>query len=346
MTLAPRLLTAFAFTLLLVLGDLWFRAELLSLDTGKYSLAVLSLLVLLWFCRELVDWSGIRVLRFVLAVILALLFGSIYGSQYSYYAVYSGFFEPEDIGILFENLNYWTKHYRSLMGVHDLYLIGVFTALFFLYFYGLFDRLGKALGGALATAWRGSLKLWTYRTAVVLLSLAGVLLSLKLVKYSDARYALTPVRSGYYNVREYARDEEKAQYAFDDVYPRREPVSIVPQPPRGNFNVLLLLHESTRADHTSLFGYHRDTTPRQKQHFKDATLFPHAVTGATSTRSSLEAIFTGLNRSVGRDKLKYTPLLWHYLNAADIRTFYITSHWLKWRGMDKNFLPALSLRHC
>ena len=64
MTLASRLLTAFVFTLLLVLGDLWFRAELLSLDTGKYALAILSLLVLLWFCRELVDWSGIRIIRF------------------------------------------------------------------------------------------------------------------------------------------------------------------------------------------------------------------------------------------------------------------------------------------
>ena len=338
MTVTSRFLTAFIFTLLLVLGDLWFRAEVLSLDAGKYALAVLSLLVLLWFCRELVDWSGIRVLRFLLAALMTLLFGGIYGSQYSYYAIYSGFFEPEDIGILFENLNYWTKHYRSLMGVHDLYLIGVFTTLFVLYFYGLFDRLGKWLNTALATLWRASLALWTSRTAVVILSLVVVLLSLKLVKYSDARYALTPVLSGYYNVREYTREEAKSQYEFDDEYPQREPVNVTPKPPRGNFNVLLILHESTRADHTSLFGYHRDTTPRQKQHFKNATLFPHAVAGATSTRSSLEAIFTGLNRSVGRDKLKHTPLLWHYLNASDIRTFYITSHWLKWRGMDKNFL--------
>jgi arylsulfatase A-like enzyme len=59
-------------------------------------------------------------------------------------------------------------------------------------------------------------------------------------------------------------------------------------------NVILIVMDTVRADHLSLFGYHRDTTPNLKNLAADAALYPEALSAADITLTSHASIFTGL----------------------------------------------------
>ena len=52
--------------------------------------------------------------------------------------------------------------------------------------------------------------------------------------------------------------------------------------------------DTTRADHLSLYGYNRNTTPNLKKLAADATLYPQALSAADITLTSHASIFTGL----------------------------------------------------
>ena len=59
-------------------------------------------------------------------------------------------------------------------------------------------------------------------------------------------------------------------------------------------NVVLVVMDTVRADHLSLFGYNRDTTPNLKKLAADATLYAQALSAADITLTSHASIFTGL----------------------------------------------------
>jgi glucan phosphoethanolaminetransferase (alkaline phosphatase superfamily) len=207
-----------------------------------------------------------------------------------------------------------------------------------LFFFGGLDYLLRLIEKPLSLGKGFIAHLTRYRITAVVFSMLVALVCLKIVKMADARFLLTPTLSGYYNIMKYADEEEKYLIEFDSNYPERTWNVAENTERRGNFNVLLIMHESLHADHMSLYGYERDTTPYQKEYFKNSYLFPEAVSSSTSTRATNEAIFTGLDRSYPRKLLKSTSLLWHYMHESDIRTFYVTSHWLRWRDMGKNFI--------
>ncbi len=83
-----------------------------------------------------------------------------------------------------------------------------------------------------------------------------------------------------------------------DVECRRPPVS-----PRGSTpppNLLLLSLDTVRADHTSLYGYERNTTPNLVSLSETATVYRQAVASSNQTLSTHASIFTGLySRSHG-----------------------------------------------
>ena len=58
-------------------------------------------------------------------------------------------------------------------------------------------------------------------------------------------------------------------------------------------NVLLITMDTVRADHLSLYGYSRDTTPNLKRFAQGATVFDRAISPADYTLSSHASIFTG-----------------------------------------------------
>lgn len=68
-----------------------------------------------------------------------------------------------------------------------------------------------------------------------------------------------------------------------------------PTPPR---NVLMIYIDTIRADHMSLYGYHRPTTPHIERFAATATTFERAKTPSSWTRASFASYFTGLLPSV------------------------------------------------
>lgn len=58
-------------------------------------------------------------------------------------------------------------------------------------------------------------------------------------------------------------------------------------------NVVLIIWDAVRADHTFLLNYHRDTTPFLKSLASESYLFPHAITQGYWSLPSITSIFTG-----------------------------------------------------
>ena len=74
--------------------------------------------------------------------------------------------------------------------------------------------------------------------------------------------------------------------------PRHDPPSA--QAARAGMpNVVIVVMDTVRADHTSLFGYGRKTTPFLESLAGRATLFPHAYAPGNMTLSSHASLFTG-----------------------------------------------------
>ncbi len=59
-------------------------------------------------------------------------------------------------------------------------------------------------------------------------------------------------------------------------------------------NIIVLTVDTLRADHTSMHGYHRDTTPVINAFAKSAMVFDNAVVSRGSTRPSYASMLTGL----------------------------------------------------
>ncbi|HLH42501.1 MAG TPA: sulfatase [Bryobacteraceae bacterium] len=59
-------------------------------------------------------------------------------------------------------------------------------------------------------------------------------------------------------------------------------------------NVLLITMDTVRADHTSLYGYERDTTPNLRKFAQSATLYTRAIATSDFTLPTHASLFTGL----------------------------------------------------
>jgi arylsulfatase A-like enzyme len=67
-----------------------------------------------------------------------------------------------------------------------------------------------------------------------------------------------------------------------------------PAPPGSAPNVLLIILDTVRADHLSVYGYGRDTTPNLRRLARAATLYPNAIASSNYTLPTHASIFTGL----------------------------------------------------
>jgi arylsulfatase A-like enzyme len=64
--------------------------------------------------------------------------------------------------------------------------------------------------------------------------------------------------------------------------------------PADTPNVILLTLDTVRADHLSLYGYERNTTPNLARLAQEASVYTHAISPGDMTLSSHASIFTGL----------------------------------------------------
>jgi arylsulfatase A-like enzyme len=62
---------------------------------------------------------------------------------------------------------------------------------------------------------------------------------------------------------------------------------------RSKYNVVLITMDTARADHFSVYGYERDTTPHLRDFAREATVYTRAIAASDMTLSSHASIFTG-----------------------------------------------------
>ncbi len=62
----------------------------------------------------------------------------------------------------------------------------------------------------------------------------------------------------------------------------------------GKPNIILITLDTVRADHLSVYGYERDTTPNLRRFAAESTLYRHAISAANWTAPSHASIFTGM----------------------------------------------------
>jgi len=62
----------------------------------------------------------------------------------------------------------------------------------------------------------------------------------------------------------------------------------------GKPNIILISLDTVRADHTSVYGYDRDTTPSLRRFAAESTLYGNAISAASWTAPSHASIFTGM----------------------------------------------------
>ena len=79
------------------------------------------------------------------------------------------------------------------------------------------------------------------------------------------------------------------------------PVTAIPRP--GRPNVLLIVLDTVRADHLSLYGYARRTSPNLEALAKEGVWFRNAVSASDMTLSTHASLFTGLYPSWHRAHL-------------------------------------------
>ncbi|PJZ66779.1 sulfatase [Leptospira wolffii] len=109
-----------------------------------------------------------------------------------------------------------------------------------------------------------------------------------------------------------------------------------------NFNVLFIVTESLRRSSLGVYGYERNTTPFMDQLSKEADrnryfLFKKAYSNSSSTLLSFPSILTGVSPSQPISMTHTYPLFWEYGKAANLSTFYITSHNLQWNNFEGFF---------
>ena len=317
-------IVAFITTTFLVILDIVLRGDLIKDNTVNYLVVVCLLFGFICFSRIIITSIPNKTLRLVFGALCVVIFSIIYWIQSAVYTVYFQFISAVDIGLVIGNLQYWQQGANKLISIINLPWLITYLVIFSIAF--------------LFAATKSSTKLFSLiRKNLLIFAIIGTISfgSLFFIKQKQLHYLTTPVMSLTHEIRRF--NLEKTRYmkkkikpeAGLDFYPRQ--VDQIPDfNRRGDFNVLFIILESLRYDHMSLYGYERDTTPFQAQRFKDSFHFNHAISNTTSTDTSSELIFAGIDRT--NLEIHSTSLLWSYLKQAELNLFYTGSHWLEWNG--------------
>jgi arylsulfatase A-like enzyme len=105
--------------------------------------------------------------------------------------------------------------------------------------------------------------------------------------------------------------------------PIRRDIRTGAMPAGKHTNVIMVVLDTVRADHLSLYGYDRETTPNLRQLARRATLYQHSYSTGDMTLPSHASIFTGLYPSQHRahyslDAPVGRPLAQSHITLAEI----------------------------
>ncbi len=317
------ILIPFITTTVLVILDVILRGDLIKDNISHYSVIVILLFGFIYFSRIVCISIPNKVIRLSLGVLTAVLFSIIYWIQSAVYIVYYQFITAVDIGLIVGNLKYWQQGANKLLSIINLPWFAVYLIIFLLTFIYRSPRIPISISNIIRQ-----------QAMIFLIVAISSLSSLFYIKQKQLHYLTTPVMSLTHELRRFnlerPRFMKKVKPGAELDFYQRDVDQIPDFKRRGDFNILFVILESLRQDHMSLYGYERDTTPFQSQRFKHSFHFNHAISNTTSTDTSAELIFTGIDRT--NLNIHSTSLLWSYLKQANLNLFYIGSHWLEWNG--------------
>jgi len=109
--------------------------------------------------------------------------------------------------------------------------------------------------------------------------------------------------------------------------------------PKKNFNVVVLIFESYRKRSASIHGNKHKTTPffekLAKEFPEEFFCFQQAVSVSSTTMLAVPAILTGIGPYQDTSVLYSQPLIWEYSQIFDYKTFFLSSHTLKWYNFNQ-----------
>lgn len=321
-----HLLPSAVLAVIIILVDFVIRKGSLY-DTGVSSISNLPLLFSLFlFIRTGTHFLPTRLSRNLVLTVIAFILSAAYSFEYGYYKVYNTFADADSIAVLLVDKNYWLENSSLFLSAGNI--------LFFLAYFALFlgflsNTINVIVRKTFAAPWQHD----EPKLTVIVTSLLFYLVLLQTIARATTPLILPPESSYLYNYGAYLANADK--YKITDRQgrpPLRTDDALPVFATRNGVNVLLILTESLRRDHLSLFGYDRQTTPNMDRLFKGALLFPNAIANSAVTHWSSESIFTGLKPFHADKSARQSSLLWYYAKQAGLSTFYIGSHWLKWSG--------------
>ncbi len=131
-----------------------------------------------------------------------------------------------------------------------------------------------------------------------------------------------------------------------------------PAPGQSNRpNILLLVMDTVHADHLSVYGYDRDTTPNLKELARESMVYTNAISASDITLSSHASLFTGMypswhgaycdprNAVYGRAISQRYPTIAELLRAGGYQTkgvaanLYLRADFGLERGFDRFLIP-------
>lgn len=154
-----------------------------------------------------------------------------------------------------------------------------------------------------------------------LVSICGLIIVSGILSYrlQELNFATFPVPAFYRSLVQVALTQQDNSAAV------RESVEYQhPQKPTNN--IVYIIDESIRADHLSLYGYERQTTPKLDTLAKQGKLiyWPEVISASTCSVAANATLISGIQNLPDKERRIYkNPTLFHYAEAMGYSTHYL-----------------------
>jgi glucan phosphoethanolaminetransferase (alkaline phosphatase superfamily) len=117
------------------------------------------------------------------------------------------------------------------------------------------------------------------------------------------------------------------------------PAKLTKMKAKSNLNVIVFVFESFRKRSLQLYGHKRPTTPALSKFAKENPdafyRFDNPISIASTTMLAVPAIMTGIGPYQDSSILYNQPMIFEMGQQLDYRTFFLSSHTLKWYRFDR-----------
>jgi hypothetical protein len=326
--LLKKIFPFFYFPLLYIVVDVLVRFKLLALYKPKallfYALSILfSIFCYIFFIKLIKGIKRIWLRNSALFLFSIYMVFTILSSYIFYY--FNGFFpnyytfqyfrnEPYSAYLLFKD----TVHFQ------DVLYFTLFLILFYAYHLWIIKRFTEKF----TKRSFGSISLASLALYLVLYA--------KVLKYDQCYIVGTNFSL---DIHKHLLDTEDGQTFKGRGLGFRIPSSFPVVQNEKPFNVLVFVFESLRHKNMSVYDYARNTTPNLKnfisENNENTFVFQNTFTVSTTTMLAVPAILTGIGPYQEKEVLYKQPMLWDFARYYKAKTFFLSSHSMKWYHFDR-----------